>query len=320
MKQASANAPEFRFSLIQANIGDFLKVAAERGETKATQQVIGQYIDLSKQAANTQPAPDALLWPETAYPAIFQRPMSPNEALMDHAMNEFTKDLKPLLIFGGYDIDPQALEYNSMFFYDAKTKTKNVYHKAVLLMFGETLPFAENFPELKSLFPTMGFFGRGPGPQVMTIKNSAGHEFKVAPSICYEDLITDHSVEGAQLGADALVNITNDSWFGPKGEPFLHLALARFRSIETRLPLIRSTNTGITAFIDPSGEMLNSTDLFKADILRATITNRIMPEPPYLVMARVLGPNWFVRFAICFMAASVLWLLSRLAKRSTRSV
>ncbi len=318
LKQTNASAPQFRFSLIQANIGDFIKVAAERGQADAIQQVMGQYTNLSNQAANANPTPDALIWPETAYPAIFERPMSPNELIMDHAMRDFTKELKPMLIFGGYDIDSQALEYNSMFFYDAKTKTKNVYHKAILLMFGETLPFADSFPEMKSWFPTMGFFGRGHGPEVMTVKNGSGHEFKVAPSICYEDLLTDHSVEGAKLGADALLNITNDSWFGPDGEPYLHLALARFRSIETRLPLIRSTNTGFSVDIDPSGEMLKSTSLFKAETLSGSFTNRIMPEPPYLRLARLLGPNWFVRFAICFLAGTLLLLIKRNYKFATK--
>jgi apolipoprotein N-acyltransferase len=125
--------------------------------------------------------------------------------------------------------------------------------------------------------------------------NGKGESFRIAPSICYEGLFTDHSVNGALLGADALLNITNDSWFGPLGEPYLHLALTQFRSIETRLPLLRATNTGISVAIDPLGETLGSTRIMKEEVLHASVPHREMAESPYLVMAKNFGPNWFVR-------------------------
>ncbi|MBU6153572.1 MAG: apolipoprotein N-acyltransferase [Bdellovibrionales bacterium] len=287
--------PTLHLSLVQANIGDYLKIAAERGALDATDEVMEKFLSLSSRALQSDPKPDVLVWPETAYPAIFQKPKTGLEQRLDYRLNSFLNDFKGTLAFGGYDSDESLKEYNSLFIYHSPSRKKDVYHKAILLQFGETLPFAENFPSMKEWFPTMGFFGRGPGAELKTLLNSSGESFQIAPSICYEGLFTNHSVNGALMGADALLNITNDSWFGPYGEPYLHLALTQFRSIETRLPLLRSTNTGISVSIDPLGETLESTRVNEETILRASITRRTMKASPYLSVAKILGPDWYVR-------------------------
>ncbi len=287
--------PRLRASMIQANIGDFLKVAAERGTRDAMTAVLEQYIGLSGRALLESPRPDAILWPETAYPSIFRQPESQNEFRMEERLNAFLETLPGTLIFGGYDRDRSGVEYNSLFFHHPRTNSTRTYHKNVLLMFGETLPFAESFPSMKTWFPTMGFFGRGPGPEVIEVKNSEGQTFQLAPSICYEGLIGEHSARGALLGADALVNVTNDSWFGPDGEPYLHLALTRFRTVETRLPLLRSTNTGFSVWMDALGETRAKSGLFESAILNAEIPKRFWPLSPYLEVSRILGLNWFAR-------------------------
>lgn len=288
-------APRLRASMVQANIGDFLKVAAERGTRDAMTAVLEQYLGLSGQALQETARPDAIIWPETAYPSIFRQPETPNEVRMESRLNDFLGTFPGTLIFGGYDRDTSGVEFNSLFFHHAPSQTTRTYHKNVLLMFGETLPFADSFPTMKSWFPTMGFFGRGPGPELIEVKNAEGHPFNLAPSICYEGLIGEHSAQGAWLGADALVNVTNDSWFGPDGEPYLHLALTRFRTVETRLPLLRSTNTGFSVWMDAIGETRARSGLFESAVLNAEIEKRTWPLSPYLEIGRSLGANWFAR-------------------------
>lgn len=313
-----------RVGIVQANIGDYLKIAAEQGAINASDQVISQYLDYSKKAIDatiqqTGSAPDALVWPETAYSTLFGKPQRLNEQRMEERLREFANDFPGTMIFGGYDQDAQALDYNSVFFLtreDSKNFTAPpVYHKNVLLMFGETLPFAETFPSMKSWFPTMGFFGRGPGPEVHTVHNREGYSFKLAPSICYEGLFPAFAAKGASLGADALLNVTNDSWFGPDGEPYLHFALTRFRSIETRLPMIRSTNTGISAMIDPLGRIQGKTDLFVPAVLPATLHPRLPLKSPYLAISEALFDDWFVRVA----QATTLILMLILYRRGKHS-
>ena len=310
LRLTHAKDPVFRASLIQGNIGDFMKVAAERGENNAITQVMGQYVSLSQTAVKADPKPDAVIWPETAYPAIYERPFSREEARLDQMLKGLIREMPGYLIFGGYDNDSHGLEYNSIFFIkNTQPPEKQVYHKSMLLMFGETLPFADEFPSLKSLFPTMGFFGRGPGAEIKTVQNAAHDSFNLAPSICYEGLFVDFSVDGALLGADALLNVTNDSWFGPHGEPYQHLSLTRFRSIETRLPMIRATNTGFTVWIDPSGEQIKETKLFESAILETAISKRYYPDSPYMAVARVLGSNWFARLFQILTVGVGVWVL-----------
>ena len=300
LKLAHANDPVFKTALVQANIGDYLKVAAERGVMNAVDQVVGKYLELSGEALKSPFAPDAIVWPETAYPAIFEHPMSSAEMRMEGEMKLFIDQFKPpYLIFGGYDANRNG-EYNSIFFYQPELKKKEIYHKSVLLMFGETLPFADSFPIMKTWFPNMGFFGRGPGPQIFTVKNKQGDRFQLAPSVCYEGLLPELSAKAALLGADALLNATNDSWFGEDGEPDLHLALTSVRSIETRLPMLRATNTGYSVWIDPLGNFEKTTALGKTAILEAQIGKHFMPAPPFLQISRVFGGNWFIRMLQIF--------------------
>ncbi|MBS1958909.1 MAG: apolipoprotein N-acyltransferase [Bdellovibrionales bacterium] len=289
--------PTFNIALIQANIGDYLKLEAERGSESAIENVLQAYLSLGSQAIQNAQKPDMIVWPETAYPALFGKPMSPPEVQLERVSKNFARQFGGTWAFGGYDQDVTLLEYNSFFFYDPVKDTHQVYHKSHLLMFGETLPFADLFPSMKSWFPTMGFFGQGPGPIVVSVRNTKGVEFKFAPNICYEDLFNDFGIEGANLGADALINVTNDSWFGPDGEPYLHLALSTYRSIETRLPFLRATNTGFSVLVDPTGEIRKTTSLNNPEVLHAQIPKRFESESPYQKIARALGAlgggHWF---------------------------
>ena len=317
LKVQHADPSSLKLALIQANIGDYLKVAAEQGTLEATDQVMGRYLGMSANAFSSEFHPDAVVWPETAYPALFQRPKTRLEDRMQTRFDELLQKSRGTFIFGGYDSnETTGEEYNALFFYNPLVKIGQAYHKSILLMFGETLPFADSFPSMKSWFPTMGFFGHGPGPEIYSVKNQSGQEFQVAPSICYEGLFTDYAVQGALKGADALLNVTNDSWFGELGEPYLHLALTQFRSIETRLPLIRSTNTGISVAITPLGETLKLTGVSKEETLYTEIGRRIMPETPYMSMARYFGGNWFIRVCQLITLLFGVWAVRARSKRN----
>jgi apolipoprotein N-acyltransferase len=311
-----SSTPTFRVAMIQANIGDYLKLAAERGGYEATEEVMDRYLRLSRLAGLDGNPPDAVIWPETAYPAILGQPKTNLESRMNERLNAHLKDSSFFHFIGGYDANEQREEFNSLFFLSPGGEMQAVYHKSILLMFGETLPFAEVFPSMKSWFPTMGFFGRGPGPKVYAVSNRQGVVFRFAPSICYEGLFPDYSAAGALQNADALLNVTNDSWFGPHGEPFLHLALTQFRAIETRLPLIRSTNTGISVIIDSSGETKSSSGLGTEEVVAGEIRKTQGTGSPYLMMASVFGGNWFTRLCQLLTLSTLIALRSRRSRQS----
>lgn len=124
--------------------------------------------------------------------------------------------------------------------------------KQILMPFGEYLPFGEDLPWLHELSPASGYFSPGPSRGPLQVDGAL-----VGASICYEDVLSAQVLEGAaESRARLLINVTNDGWFRGSDEPEVHLALARLRAIELRRFLIRATNDGASAIIDPGGRVL----------------------------------------------------------------
>ncbi len=117
-------------------------------------------------------------------------------------------------------------------------------------------PGAIWFPKLKELFPEVADFGRGNGPQILTLG-----QFRLGAQICYEGLFDWFSRDLANKGAQMIVNATNDSWYDLRMEPKQHGYMTLARAIEVRRPLIRSTNTGISTVILANGNILEQSPL-----------------------------------------------------------
>jgi len=291
-----------RAGVIQGNIGDFEKVAAESGVSRAAQKVLDTFFKLSDEAISKDPELDFILWPETTYPSTFRKPSSNTALQFDIQVETYVRDRKVPLIFGGYDTNKSTgKDYNSLFIlYPDRQKFGTdiqIYHKSILLPFGEYIPIIDRFESIRKLFPQMGFFGRGPGPQVLNFQTKDKQEIPLSPIICYEALFSKYVADAARMGSKLILNVTNDSWFGKFGEPYQHLALTTFRSIETRLPQIRSTNTGVTTLILPTGEIYRPTPVFetKVEIYKIPINDR--PDPPIVSIGAWF--NWLApAFAI----------------------
>ena len=150
-------------------------------------------------------------------------------------------------------------DYNALFLLNSQAQRLSApYRKTYLLIFGETIPFVEQFPWLAKYNPGGAGFSRGSGPMVMPFQ-----DFQIGPQICYESLYPSFSAELVKKGADFLVNLTNDSWFGPTFEPKQHMIMTLARTIEVRRPLIRSTNTGFTSAALADGSILAPGPLYK---------------------------------------------------------
>jgi apolipoprotein N-acyltransferase len=130
--------------------------------------------------------------------------------------------------------------------------------KSRLLAFGEYVPLWDLLPPLRSRYPSRGFqAGRN------DVVRARGHALGIL--ICYEDLFGSLAREVVARGADVLVNMTNDAWFGRSREPALHDMVARLRAIETRRDLVRAVNTGVSSFSSASGRLLRQTRTFTRD-------------------------------------------------------
>jgi apolipoprotein N-acyltransferase len=151
--------------------------------------------------------------------------------------------------------------FNSAISTDAKGDYTGRYDKEYLLAFGEYLPLGETFPVLYEWSKNSGRFSAGTKLDALPFKTKSGNK-KVAVLICYEDIIPTfvNDVVRAE-DPDLLVNITNDAWFGVTYEPWQHLALAQMRAVEHRRYLVRATNSGVSAIIDPLGQVIGQTEV-----------------------------------------------------------
>src|SRR5690606_10673425 len=122
------------------------------------------------------------------------------------------------------------------------------------------LPFSKYFPAIKKISPASGDFTPGDEYDLFEIPEKGA---RIGPIICYEDILPPFSRKFAEKGANLIINITNDAWIGRTIAPYQHRFGSIPRSIETRKYLLRSTNTGISAIIDPVGRVVAETPTFE---------------------------------------------------------
>jgi apolipoprotein N-acyltransferase len=190
----------------------------------------------------------------------------------------------------------RARFYNTALITEADGTVKGRYDKQFLLMFGEYLPFGDTFPVLYEWSPNSGNFT--PGTSFAPLPFG---EYRIATMICYEDIIPTFVNKLVDAGDPHLfVNMTNDAWFGDTSEPWQHLALAKFRTIEHRKYLVRVTNSGVTAIIDPNGRTLVQSSTFREEALMGEVR---MLEGKSIYARIGNGPWWLVTallVAACF--------------------
>lgn len=255
------------FLPVQANIGNQEKIMAERG--LGTQDfIVDRFIQLSTEAVAQHPEAQILVWPESAIPDYLDPDYSHRRR--PQKIKNFLTQVRKGLITGAYSkeliYNPTSKNdnvkektYNALFaFNDEGNLTSLPYRKHQLLAFGEYTPFAQWIPYLNEISPAGEGFNIGPGPGVRD------HDlFKFVPQLCYEALYPADTRQSVLLGAQILINLTNDSWFGASFEPHQHLSMTFARAIENRRPLLRVTNTGITSAIDASGNIAVQSPLFQ---------------------------------------------------------
>jgi len=177
-----------------------------------------------------------------------------------------TRGIGVPLIFGTvivhYPDTPKGRKklYNTALSTNAEGDVTGRYDKEFLLAFGEYLPLGETFPVFYEWSPNSGGFTPGTKLDALPFESENGSKHTIAVLICYEDIIPSFVNDLAKnTDPDLLVNITNDAWFGVTYEPWQHLALAQMRTIEHRRYLVRATNSGVSAIIDPLGRVVAQT-------------------------------------------------------------
>jgi apolipoprotein N-acyltransferase len=249
-----AAAPRLEVGLVQPNFAYSADGELTRDEA------LRQLAALQQESQRLERAgAELIVWSEGAYPATLPRDFA--EDWPAQSLGHIRRGFSTPVIIGGDTLEEGAEDaYNSALLLDRDGKVIGRYDKVRLLAFGEYIPGIEMFPWLRKLLPEgTGRFKRGAGPGIMSLPGAAGQPWRLGPVICYEDLLPGFIRGVGRLHPDLLVNLTSDSWFGAETEPWEHLALSVFATVELRVSLVRAVNSGISALIDPNGRLLAKT-------------------------------------------------------------
>ena len=250
------------------HIAEFTKLAGEQCKTyiagiPQTDASIGEIV-----CPPYPTHPDLIVWPES--PAPFDE----TDPKFQLALSAIARVEQAPIVVGniGWDFDAPTQQwnyYNSALIVAADGNKVGRYDKVHLVPFGEYIPFQNLLTFAHKLTGRVSKFTRGVGPKVFRLN---GHRYGVF--ICYESVFADEIRGFAQLGAEVLVNISDDGWYGDTSAPWQHLNMARMRAIENRRWILRDTNNGVTAVIDPYGVVRQSIPRHQVDALPAQFAFR----------------------------------------------
>lgn len=241
--QVRPPARNLRVALVQANVPRQEKFSAEYA-----QKTFDQFTRLSAMALQSKPALDLLVWPESSMPGPVLEDVESNRYVLD-----FAARTKVDLLLGTIDQD-ETHAYNAALLVSQGGRNVQIYRKVHLVPFGEYIPARYSLPLLARIVGDQvpADFNFGTEYTVFRLTNN---NVQVAPLICFEDTIGELARQFVQRGADLLVNVTNDGWFLESAASRQHLANAVFRCVETRRPMVRAANTGVTCFVNQYGRV-----------------------------------------------------------------
>jgi len=241
------------------------------------------YLDLSDQAVKK--GAELIIWPESALPVYL---FSGNYDTEIARIESFVKSRNISLMTGMPDINfyfnkneapPEAKEtrsgikytsYNSIFLFSPYVSTIQQYRKIMLVPFGEHVPFVEKLPFLGDFIKWevgISSWNIGNDKTVFKLYDPGGVSVNIGGVVCIESIYPDFISEFIRNGAELLVVVTNDSWYGKSSGPYQHKEIAVLRAVENRKTVVRAANGGISCIIDPLGKTLTQSEMFTKTFL-----------------------------------------------------
>lgn len=225
---------------------------------------------------------DLIVFPETAYPFV----MIPGDKM---SLAEYLS--KPIIIGSNY-FDNGNL-YNSLLVAMPNGNVSNVYSKSHLVPFGEYRPFG-------NLIPTPGMLTSGNGPELITM-NLNNSRFVFAPAVCYEIIFSNSLIPGTQT-PDAIINITNDNWFGKTPGTYQHLDMVRRYAIESGVPIIRANYSGISAFVLSNGNVIANIPIGHPGVIDGAVWGA------HKTLYRTLGRDMWMIILLVVSCMGAIWM------------
>jgi apolipoprotein N-acyltransferase len=302
-----AAAPRLEVGLVQPNFAYSIDGSFSREET------LRQLAALQSQSQRLErEGAKLLVWSEGSYPIALPRDFQADFG--DDSLAQIRRGFSVPAVIGADMIEPEHEDaYNSALLLDGNGAAVAHYDKVRLLAFGEYIPGIEAFPWLRKFLPDgAGRFTAGSGPNLLPLKLPDGKVWQLGPVICYEDILHGYLRGVGKLHPDLLVNLTSDSWFGARTEPWEHMALSVFAGVELRVSMVRAVNSGVSTYIDANGRVVSKTyanDPYRnpraSDGLRASVPMMSGGHTPFVFLGNA--------FAYLCLAGSLLccWMVVR---------
>jgi apolipoprotein N-acyltransferase len=251
-----------RVAAVQADVS-----LADKWDKEKLAATVDPYTRLTRQAAAD--GAQFVVWAETAIPAYVRY----DRELMDW-VRDLARDQK-ILIYTGFpdaqrEADGTVSKFNSSGLFNRQGMLVDRYAKYHLLPIGEAMPFTRHLPFLAKIDVGQAEWAPGAPPQVINLPDDVG-PFPFSGLICFESILGRLARESVRQGSGCLIVLTNDGWFGKTAGPVQHAALARMRSAECGVPLIRCANNGISLVTDERGRVLDSLPLGRAGLVAADL-------------------------------------------------
>ena len=257
-EREDAGHRSIRIGLVQANIDQ-----AQKWDVAYRRETLDRYGRLTEQATDGN---DLVIWPEAATPFLFEQETEYRAEVMTLAQRHGVP-----LLFGSPALRyyPNGRPYllNSAYLLSTDGQILGRYDKRHLVPFGEYIPLRTVLFFLNKLVEGIGDFEPGTVPTILGVPrrprdDPGGLPAKFGVVICYEVIFPNLVREFAEHGAEFMVTITNDAWYGVSTAPYQHFGMVVFRAVENRIAFARAANTGISGFIDPQGRILLATPIF----------------------------------------------------------
>jgi apolipoprotein N-acyltransferase len=326
LERELAKDPTLSIALLQGNIDQKIKNAAKGGTMGFPEYrnfILDRYVPLTREADRA--GVDLIIWPEASLPGAL--PLRPQQLPPWLGDEEF----RAQLLLGGVTagiVDDRRLLTNSAFALDRQRNVLFQYDKHHLVPFGEYVPLEKTLHlPIHKVVPDIGFFDPGADMTVFSVTPlDGGKPATYGPLICFDAIFPEISVELARKNPDFLVNMTNDAWYGFSSAAYQFLSIVAVRAVETGKSVARAANTGITAFIDPTGRVLSRTKIGLVHDDSPALDARAAVPPEMLISTIPLHPRptpYVVigdAFAyLCGAATLLLWLRARRANAPRRS-
>ncbi len=301
-ENAMAQAVSIRPGIVQGNVPQDRKWVPEE-----QQRTVTTYLSLSRELIEAPSPPDFLVWPETALPFYPQRSPLTGQLLT------FIRGNNLPLVSGApwYELDRHKAApafYNAALLLDpnADNFLAGLVYKTHLVPFGEYVPLQDILPIPRPLVESVGSLSAGRIEKPLHIETAAGPSAMAGVLVCFESVFPNLSRRWVAAGADILLNLTNDAWYGKTSAPRHTLAMTVLRAVETRRSIVRAANTGFSAFIYPSGRVSQQTEWFTEAAVQMDMPLH-KEKTLYVRMGWLFAPFCFFLSLICVVWRAPLW-------------